>query len=56
MDETCDIGDDVGLIGHCKVFLGRYLGHYWGSGGEGGRRRGWKAGDIQSKVKKQMVK
>jgi len=29
---TCDVGDDVGLVGHCKVFLRGYLGHWWEAG------------------------
>lgn len=45
---TCYICDDIGLVGHCKVCLGGYLGHYWGSGGGGEARRRWKGRNIRS--------
>ena len=44
---TCYVGDNVGLVGHCKVFLRGYLGHWWGEGagekeGEEGKRGSFK--------------
>jgi len=57
MKDTCNVCDDIGLVGHCKVFLGGYLDHYFGSGDEGEGRREWRAENIQSDVeKKQQVK
>jgi len=56
VNETCNVCDDVGLVGHCKVLLGGYLGHCLGSGGEGERRGERRAENIQSEVKKGRVK
>lgn len=47
VSRTCYVGDNVGLVGHCKVFLRGYLGHWWGVGagekeGEDGKRGSFK--------------
>lgn len=42
LNETCNVGDDVGLISHIEVFMRGYISHSWGGrdggGGEGGER------------------
>ena len=49
MNGTCYICDDVGLVGHCKVFAGGYLGHYEGSGGGGEEKRERRGGTFKKK-------
>ena len=56
VDKTCNVGYDVGLVSHFKVFLGGYLGHIWGGGYEGGGRGGLRAGAIQSGVEQKLCR
>ena len=49
VNETCYVGDNVGLVGHRKVFLGGYLGHLRGDGDGGVGRRGRERGTFKKK-------
>jgi len=52
VSETCYVGDNVGLVGHCKVFLRGYLGHWWEAGA--GEKEGGdgKRGSFKKKQRK----
>ena len=49
--ETCNVSDNVGLIGHIKVLMGGYLAHFW-EGGNEGEGKGAGSGDMQSGCKR----